>query len=374
MEACGCDEGIPTMTKATAQVRRDSEEPDHPALDGEDTDALRHYYKQMLLLRRFEERTSEMYTKAKIGGYCHLNLGEEATIVGLMAALTPDDYIFTNYREHGYIIARGVAPGPVMAELFGKETGVSKGRGGSMHLFDADAHFMGGYAIVGGQLPLATGAAYALKYQERPGVVVCQMGDATTNIGAWHESLNLAALWKLPIIYLVVNNGYGMGTTVEEGAAEPELYKRGCAFRMHGERVDGTDVLAMRDTTRRLRERAQAGEPSILEAVSFRFRGHSVIDSDRYRNADEVKQGRSSNDPLLRYARTLSAAGIADDGWQKEVAAQIDREVQEAIDFADKSPDPKFEDLFDFMYASDVPNTPGRQEALEIARNVQGGR
>src|SRR5690242_12245825 len=210
------------MAKVTKPREVDVAENGRSSLQGEDPETLRHYYEQMLLLRRFEERTSEMYTKAKIGGYCHLNLGEEATIVGLMAALTPDDYIFTNYREHGYIIARGVPPGPVMAELFGKETGVSKGRGGSMHLFDAEKHFMGGYAIVGGQLPLATGAAYALKYQGKPGVVLCQMGDATTNIGAWHESLNLAALWKLPVIYFIVNNGYGMGTTVDEGSAEPD--------------------------------------------------------------------------------------------------------------------------------------------------------
>src|SRR5512144_3113424 len=162
-------------------------------------ETLLGYYREMLLIRRFEERSSEMYQRAKIGGYCHLNLGEEATVTGLMAGLQPRDYLFTNYREHGYALARGQSPGPVMAELFGKETGVSKGRGGSMHLFDAEKHFMGGYAIVGGQLPLATGAAYALKYQGKPGVVVCQMGDATTNIGAWHESLNLAALWKLPV-------------------------------------------------------------------------------------------------------------------------------------------------------------------------------
>src|ERR671938_318829 len=163
------------------------------ALRGERPETLLDYYREMVLIRRFEQRAGEMYTRAKIGGYCHLNLGEEATIVGLMAALQPEDYIFTNYREHGYIIARGIAPGPVMAELFGKEIGVSRGRGGSMHLFDADAHFMGGYAIVGGQIPLDVGAAYALKYQGRDGVVVCQMGDATTNIGAWHESLNIAA-------------------------------------------------------------------------------------------------------------------------------------------------------------------------------------
>ncbi|HEX5690038.1 MAG TPA: pyruvate dehydrogenase (acetyl-transferring) E1 component subunit alpha [Roseiflexaceae bacterium] len=362
------------MAKVSKPSEVDVAENGRPSLEGEDTEKLRHLYYQMLLLRRFEERTSEMYTKARIGGYCHLNLGEEATIVGLMAALTPDDYIYTNYREHGYIIARGVPPGPVMAELFGKETGVSKGRGGSMHLFDINTHFMGGYAIVGGQLPLATGAAYALKYQERPGVVICQMGDATTNIGAWHESLNLAALWNLPIIYLVINNGFGMGTTVEEGAAEPELYKRGCAFRMHGERVDGTDVLAMRDATARLREMAQAGEPSILEAVSFRFRGHSVIDSDRYRNADEVKQGRAANDPVLHFASALTEGGIVDDNWLKETAAKVDKEVAEAIDFAEKSPDPKVEDLFDFMYATEVPNAPGREDAAAIAKQMQGGR
>src|SRR5262249_18624914 len=239
--------------------------------------------------------------------------------------------------------------------------------GGSMHMFDASTHFMGGYAIVGGQLPLATGAAYALKYQQRPGAVVCQMGDATTNIGAWHESLNLAVLWKLPIVYLIVNNGYGMGTTVAEGAAEPDLYKRGCAFRMHGERVDGTDVLAMRNAAQRLRDRAEKQqEPAILEALSFRFRGHSVIDADRYRDPEEVKQGRA-HDPITPFPHQLREAGIVDEAWLKETATRVEREVQEAIDFADKSPDPKIEDLFDSMYASAVPNTPGRAEALAIA-------
>jgi pyruvate dehydrogenase E1 component alpha subunit len=363
------------MTKGTKAQQVDTAENGRIDLSSEDPERLKYYYYQMLLIRHFEERAGEMYTKAKIGGYCHLNLGEEATIVGLMAALEERDYIFTNYREHGYIIGRGVEPGPVMAELFGKETGVSRGRGGSMHLFDSKAHFMGGYAIVGGQLPLATGAAYALKYQGKDGVVVCQMGDATTNIGAWHESLNLAALWKLPVVYFVVNNGYGMGTTVDEGAAEPELYKRGCAFRMHGERVDGTDVLAVRDAARRLRDRAEKDkEPAILEAVSFRFRGHSVIDADRYRDPEEVKKGRSTSDPILIFGKQLLDAGLADDAWLKETEARVKREVQAAIDFADKSPDPKAEDLFDFMYASPVPNTPGRDDALAIVRNIQGGR
>ncbi|MEI7642831.1 MAG: pyruvate dehydrogenase (acetyl-transferring) E1 component subunit alpha [Chloroflexales bacterium] len=353
------------MAKAKDAVRA--------ALDHEDAGTLRHYYAQMLRLRRFEERTSEMYVKAKIGGYCHLNLGEEATIVGLMAALTPDDYIFTNYREHGYILARGVAPGPIMAELFGKETGVSGGRGGSMHLFNAQAHFMGGYAIVGGQVPLAVGAAYALKYQSKPGVVVAQMGDATTNIGAFYESLNLAKLWKLPVLFFVVNNGYGMGTSVENGSSEPNLYKKGSSFRIHGERIDGTNVLAVRDAVRRLRQRAeQEGEPAILDITSFRFRGHSVIDADRYRDADAVRRGREAFDPLRNFAAILLANGIADDAFLKETAALVDREVQAAIDFATGSPEPKFEDMYTFMYATPVPNTPDAQDAIRAVKINRG--
>lgn len=344
-------------------------------VSGDDVEQLKHYYYQMLLLRRFEERTSEMYTKAKIGGYCHLNLGEEATIVGLMAALKPEDYIYTNYREHGYIIARGVEPGPVMAELFGRETGVSGGRGGSMHLFDRERNFMGGYAIVGGQVPLAVGAAYALKYQERPGVVLCQVGDATTNIGAWYESLNLAKLWQLPVIFFIVNNGYGMGTAVNEGSSEPDLYKKGCSFRIHGEQVDGTDVIAVRDTVARLRERAEKEhEPAILDVVSFRFRGHSVIDPDRYRNADEVKKGRAENDPISHFSQKLLDSHVIDDSWLKQTLERVDREVQAAIDFADKSPAPKMEDMYRYMYASEVPNTVSNAEQELFETRLKGDR
>ncbi|MFV9504813.1 MAG: pyruvate dehydrogenase (acetyl-transferring) E1 component subunit alpha [Oscillochloridaceae bacterium umkhey_bin13] len=353
------------MTKLEDSVRAN--------LADENTDELKHYYYQMLLLRRFEERTSEMYVKAKIGGYCHLNLGEEATIVGLMAALTPDDYIFTNYREHGYILARGVAPGPIMAELFGKETGVSGGRGGSMHLFDAEKHFMGGYAIVGGQVPLAVGAAYALRYQGKPGVVVAQMGDGTTNIGAFYESLNLAKLWQCPVLFFIVNNGYGMGTSVAMGSSETDLWKKGSSFRIHGEQIDGADVLAVRDACRRLRERAEReGEPAILDLVSFRFRGHSVIDSDRYRDPEYVRRGRESNDPIRNYATLLYDQGIVDDAWLKATAEKVDREVQESIDFANASPEPKFEDLYTYMYASPVPNTPGAEDAIREVKINRG--
>lgn len=218
---------------------------DRTTLAGEDLNTLCGYYRQMVLIRRFEERAAQGYTQAKVGGYCHLNLGEEATVVGLMAALRPTDYLFTNYREHGYAIAKGIDPKRVMAELFGRSTGTSKGWGGSMHMYDTETRLLGGYGIVGGQLPLAVGAALAIDYRGGDDVVMCQMGDGTTNIGAFHESLNIAALWRLPVVFVVINNNLGMGTTVERSSAEPELYKRAAAYRMVGERVDGTDVLAV---------------------------------------------------------------------------------------------------------------------------------
>jgi pyruvate dehydrogenase E1 component alpha subunit len=242
-----------------------------------------------------------------------------------------------------------------------------------MHLFDIDTHFMGGYAIVGGQVPLATGAAFALKYKGLPGVVICQVGDGTTNIGAWHESLNIASLYELPIIYFVVNNGYGMGLKVEKGSAEPELYKKGCAFRMHGERVEGRDMLSVRNAVRRLRERAEKEhQPAILEAMSYRFRGHSVVDPARYRDEEEVRQGRS-DDPIKRYANFLVESNLADDAWLKHTAEQVEKEVAEGIDFANNSPDPKIEDLFTYMYATPVANMPGPEDALRAAEIARSG-
>src|SRR5919202_505745 len=247
-------------------------------------DELLAYYRQMLLIRRFEEKAAEMYQRAKIGGYCHLNLGEEATCVGLAAGMQPNDYLFTNYREHGYAIARDIGPDVIMAELFGREGGVSRGRGGSMHLFSAEKRLMGGYAIVGGQLPVATGAGLAVVRKGEHDVVVCQMGDGTTNIGAFHESLNLAALWKLPVVYVIVNNGFGMGTSVEAGSSIPELFKKACAYGIPGERADGNDVIAVREATRTAVERARTERvPTLLEFMSFRMKGHSVVDPDRYR-------------------------------------------------------------------------------------------
>ncbi len=356
------DDDAGPMTRTTAARATRTRKQADP-LAAEDPDVLRDWFRQMVLVRRFEERAAQGYTQAKVGGYCHLNLGEEATVVGLLAAMRPSDYLFTNYREHGYALAKGIEPGRVMAELYGRTTGTSKGWGGSMHLFDAEARLLGGYGIVGGQVPLATGAAMAIDYRGGDEVVVCQMGDGTTNIGAFHESLNIAALWNLPILYVVVNNGLGMGTTVEASSAEPELYKRGAAYRMHGERVDGNDVLAVRDTARRLIERARVeGKPALLESMSSRLKGHSVVDPARYRDASAVEAARAA-DPVARFRVALLMAGIADEEQLAALEAQARAEADEAVAFADTSPHPDVSTLFDHTYATPVANESRRLPA-----------
>ena len=338
-----------TDAQGTASVR---EQAQAPIPEGEAPETLLSCYHEMALIRRFEEKAAEMYQKARIGGYCHLNLGEEATVVGFCAGLEPEDYVYTNYREHGYAIGRGITPEAVMAELFGKQTGTSHGRGGSMHMFDIHKHFMGGYAIVGGQIPLATGAAFALAYRGSHQIVACQMGEGTTNGGPFYESLNLAKIYHLPIVYFVVNNQYGMGLRVDKGSAVAEIYRKACAFDMPGERVDGTDVLAVRDAMRRAAKLArEQHEPSLLEAVSFRFRGHSVVDPDRYRDQEEVKAERAAHDPITALAQRLKAAGLIDDAGLQKIKEQVEQEVEHAVQFADESSNPPVDTLFDYIYA-----------------------
>ena len=332
------------------------------AVATEPPEELVAYYRQMVLIRAFELRASEMYQRARIGGYCHLNLGEEATVVGLMAALPPRDYLFTTYREHGYALARGMEPGPVMAELFGKTTGVSGGWGGSMHLFDASVRMLGGYGIVGGQLPPATGAALALTYRGEPGpdaeAVMCLLGDGTTNTGAFHESLNLAALWRLPIVYVIVNNRLGMGTPVDKASAEPDLYKRGCSYRIPGERVDGDDVLAVRDAARAALDRARTErQPGLLETVSYRLRGHSVVDPAKYRSREETERLRGL-DPVPAFLSRLLETGVLDEQQARRIDEEAESAVDAAVEFADASPDPTPDQLFDHAYATPVPNAP----------------
>ncbi|MFE9319857.1 pyruvate dehydrogenase (acetyl-transferring) E1 component subunit alpha [Nocardia sp. NPDC052278] len=342
------------MTTTTAPRKTTSKAAARKPFAGTDPDTLRGYFRDMLFVRRFEERTAQGYTQAKIGGYCHLNLGEEATVVGLAAAMRPTDYLFTNYREHGYAIAKGIEPGRVMAELYGRSTGTSKGWGGSMHMFDTATRLLGGYGIVGGQLPLAVGAALAIDYRGGDDVVVCQMGDGTTNIGAFHESLNIAALWRLPVVFLVINNQTGMGTTVEQSSAEPDLYKRAGAYRMRGERVDGTDVLAVRDIATELIEAARReGKPALLEAVSHRLKGHSVVDPAKYRSAEAVSTARES-DPVAQLQRELIAAGFLDEDTVAAIEAEVREGVDAAVAFADASPHPEPTSLFDYTYATPV--------------------
>ena len=327
---------------------------------GESANVLRGYYEQMVLVREFELRASEMYARAKIGGYCHLNLGEEATVVGLMAALKATDYLFMGYRDHGYAIMRGMKPGAVMAELFGKATGVVGGYGGSMHMFDLELRTMGGYGIVGGQIPPATGAAFAINYRTKAGknaeAVMCILGDATTNIGAFHESLNLAGLWKLPIVYVIVNNRLGMGTPVEHASAEPDLYKRGCAYRIPGVRVDGDDPIAVRDAALAALEKARVDrQPSILETMSFRLKGHSVVDPARYRSTEDNVEAQA-NDPVPAFRNRLIKTGALDVAAAERIHDAADARVTKAVEFADSSPDPSPDELFDLVYATPVAN------------------
>jgi pyruvate dehydrogenase E1 component alpha subunit len=308
----------------------------------------------MLLVRRFEERAEEQYTRARIGGYCHLAIGEEAANVGSIDCLEADDYLFVSYRDHGAALAVGSSPAAVMAELFGKETGVARGYGGSMHLLDVERRFLGGWGIVGGHLPIAVGAALAIDYQDAPGAVLCQFGDGATNTGAFHEALNLAAVWRLPIVFQVINNLYGMGTSVEQASAEPELHKRACAYRMHGERVDGNDVLAVREAAGRLLDRArEESEPALLETTTYRWRGHSVADAGKvYRTPDEIAAWRE-RDPIARYVEFLHEHGLLGDEELERMRSQVADEVSEAIREAAAAPAPDPGELYANVYGDE---------------------
>ena len=322
-------------------------------LSKEHKDGLLALYRQMYLIRRFEERTQVEYTKAKIGGYCHLNLGEEATVVGGITALQAGDYIYTSYREHGHAIARGVDPKNVMAELFGKETGVAHGRGGSMHIFDLSHRFMGGYGIVGGHLPLAVGAGFAIKYQQAKDVVFCMFGDGATNIGSFHESLNFAKVLGLPVVWFCVNNHYGMGTAVERASAVTEIYRKACAYDMEAIRIDGMDVLEVLRRTSEVVEKVRAdSQPRFIEAVNYRFKGHSVVDPDKYRS-DEEKERWLQSDPVVRFHQQLQDAGVVSAGELKQLQEGVEAEVEETVRFSDESPNPVVDELYRYLYAGE---------------------
>ncbi len=318
-----------------------------------DNDKLLWMYRMMLLIRRFEERSAQMYGMQKIGGFCHLYIGQEAVGVGTVAAMREDDYLLSAYRDHGHILAKGTDPKPVMAELFGKETGVSKGKGGSMHLFDVENRFLGGHGIVAGQIPLATGIGFAIKYQELDQVVVVSFGEGAVHQGAFHESLNLAKLWKLPVIYLIENNRYGMGTPLERASAVWDLSQKACSYDMARATVDGMDTLAVYDIMSEAIERARSEkEPTLIEARTYRFRGHSMSDPvhSHYRTKEEVEEQKKS-DPIVRFQELLLEKKLLTKEKIKEIESEIKKEVMESVEFAEKSPLPALESRFKDVYA-----------------------
>jgi pyruvate dehydrogenase E1 component alpha subunit len=311
----------------------------------------RELYELMVLSRVFETEAERQYKADRIGGYCHLSSGQEATTVGAVHALEADDLLVTGYRCHGFALARGVPPEAAMAELFGRADGCAHGRGGSMHLLDVQRGFYGGWGIVAGQLPVATGLALALVRQGRSQAVLCELGDGAVNMGAWHESLNLAALWDLPIVFLVVNNEYGMGTSVSRASAEPELWRRAGAHRMHGERVDGDDLDTVLEAAERLlHEAREARRPAVLEAVTYRYRGHSVADAGlAYRTTDEIA-ARKALDPIARVRAQLQNAGVGEDELDA-VDDAAEQRVQAAVEYALASPEPDVAGLAAGMHA-----------------------
>jgi len=302
--------------------------------------------RRMLLIRRFEERAGEMYAKAKIGGFLHLAIGEEATIVGAVDALRDTDYLISTYREHGQALARGTDPKFVMAELFGKKDGCSGGRGGSMHLFDAERRFMGGYGIVGGNLPIAAGLALASDYRGDDDATLCMMGDGATNQGTFGETMNLAALWELPIVFVVVNNQFGMGTALARHSAQTDLSVKAAGFGVPGHRCDGMDVLdthaVVSEALRRAREQRK---PQLVEALTYRYRGHSMADPEEYRSDEELEEWQK-RDPIRTFAEQLG-----DDVDLEEVDKEVVALVDAAVEFADESPFPDEDSVYEDLYA-----------------------
>jgi pyruvate dehydrogenase E1 component alpha subunit len=311
-------------------------------------------YRQMLLIRRFEEKSAEAYVAGKIGGFCHLYIGQEAVGVGAISAIRKEDYVLASYREHGLALAKGMSARSIMAELFGKATGCSKGKGGSMHMFDKSLGFLGGHAIVGGQIPLATGTAFATKYQGTDQVTLCFFGEAAVNQGAFHESLNMAQLWKLPCIYICENNQYGMGTSLERAMSLSDIAQKACGYEMASEFVDGMDVLAVREAVQRAVDRARKDYlPTLLEVRTYRFMGHSMSDPGNYRTRAEIEKYQE-RDPIKLFAATLREQKVVNDQELEEIDHKVREEVEDSVRFADESPLPDAGELYTDVYANPI--------------------
>ena len=320
---------------------------------GSDAALNMEFLRSMLLQRRFEERSAEAYALGKIGGFCHLYIGQEAVSTGALSVLRPDDYVITTYRDHGIALARGMSARAVMAELFGRQDGCSRGKGGSMHLFDTNVNMLGGHGIVGGHVPIATGVGFAIKYRGGDQVIVCFMGESVVNTGAFHEALNMASLWKLPCIFIIENNRYGMGTALERASAIYDISERACSYDMANEVVDGQDVLVMHAAMERAVERARRDKhPTLLEVRTYRFMGHSMSDPihGHYRTREEVEDQRK-RDPISVWSQRLIEDGLMDQAAVKTMDREVVDEVEDAYKFADEAPDPAPEELYTDVYA-----------------------
>jgi len=320
-------------------------------------EALHHMHDQMLLIRRFEEKAGQLYGLKKIGGFCHLCNGQEAVCVGLNEAAEPTDYMMTSYRDHGHILARGSDPTAVMAELLGRAGGVVKGKGGSMHMFDIERNFAGGNGIVGEQVPVGLGFGFSSWYRDDGRVTLCIMGDGGINQGAVYESFNMAALWKLPIVFIVENNQYAMGTSLERASAETQLFKRGISFKIPGMKIDGMDVLEFEGKMREAIEHARSGKgPILVEASTYRYRGHSMSDPATYRTRQEVDEWRSGRDPIARLQSQMIEAGLADEAHFKQRDKDIKKEVAGIARAAEAQPEPDAAELWTDILNDEITN------------------
>ncbi|MFN3465684.1 MAG: pyruvate dehydrogenase (acetyl-transferring) E1 component subunit alpha [Terricaulis sp.] len=314
-------------------------------------DELLQYYRDMLLIRRFEERAGQLYGMGLIGGFCHLYIGQEAVVVGMQAALNEGDQVITAYRDHGHMLAAGMTANGVMAELTGRSGGYSKGKGGSMHMFSIEKAFYGGHGIVGAQVSLGTGLAFANKYRKDGKVCLTYFGDGAANQGQVYESFNMASLWKLPVVYIIENNQYAMGTSIQRSSSETHLHKRGISFNIPGEEVDGMDVLAVREAGKRAVERARAGEgPYLLEMKTYRYRGHSMSDPAKYRTKEEVDEQKAKRDPIEHVKKLIIDAGYASEDELKTIDRDIRAVVTESATFAQESPEPDPSELMTDIY------------------------
>ncbi|MDH3658564.1 MAG: pyruvate dehydrogenase (acetyl-transferring) E1 component subunit alpha [Alphaproteobacteria bacterium] len=316
----------------------------------ESLDQLLAYYRDMLLIRRFEEKAGQLYGMGLIGGFCHLYIGQEAVAVGVQHALNEGDSVITSYRDHGHMLVCQMDPSRVMAELTGRAGGYSKGKGGSMHMFAREKGFYGGHGIVGAQVPLGTGVSFAHKYKEDGGVCVVYLGDGAVNQGQVYEAFNMASLWKLPVVYVIENNQYGMGTSVKRASANTELYRRGSAYDIPGEQIDGMDVVAVKAAAAEAAAHARKNGPILLEAMTYRYRGHSMSDPAKYRSREEVQETRAERDPIDRLRARMLEHKMADEDQFKAIDKEIRAIVNEAATFAQDSPEPKPEELYTDVY------------------------